>query len=164
MVDFIHYFFVKMFKALLTIATRSRVLVCSNLVSLALSLDCDSSQVYAKFMKKTINWASEESWQLLNGSTTVYSSPSLTNSETRTIETCLTATTNNQYILRMKDTANDSWSDGAWLEIYGVNGNLALKVMMTEGSTETMNLSLYALSTRTRSGSTTRMLMATGRM
>ena len=108
------------------------------------SITCGSDKVYAKFVKKTTNWASEESWQILDGTAVLYTSPSLTNSQTRMIETCLTATTNSQYVLKMKDTASDSWSNGAWMEIYGVNGNLALKVMMTEGREETVNLSLYA--------------------
>lgn len=62
----------------------------------------------------------------------------------RTIETCLTASTNSQYVLRMLDSGNVAWSSGAWLEVYGVNGNLALKVMMTETSQESVNMSLYA--------------------
>ena len=113
-------------------------------MSLALSLECESSKVYAKFVKKTANWAGEESWQILNGATVIYTSPSLSNYATRTIETCLTASANSQYTLKMKDTANDAWSDGAFLEIYGINNNLAFKVMMTAGREETMNLSLYA--------------------
>ena len=113
-------------------------------MSLALSLDCESSQVYAKFVKKTANWAGEESWQILNGATVIYTSPSLSNYAIRTIETCLTASANSQYTLKMKDTAGDAWSDGAFLEIYGINNNLAFKVMMTAGREETMNLSLYA--------------------
>ena len=100
-------------------------------MSLALSLDCDSSKVYAKFVKTTKSWPGEESWQILNGGSVIYTSPSLSGNTVRTIETCLTASANSQYTLKMKDTASDSWSNGAWLEIYGVNGNLALKVMMT---------------------------------
>ena len=113
-------------------------------MSLALSLDCESSQVYAKFVKKTVDWAGEESWQILNGTTVIYTSPSLSNYAIRTIETCLTASANSQYTLKMKDTGNDAWSNGAFLEIYGINNNLAFKVMMTAGREETMNLSLYA--------------------
>ena len=108
------------------------------------SVSCSDGQVYVRFVKKTEHYSSEESWQLLSGSSTIYTSPSLKNSQTRTIETCLTATTNNQYTLKMKDSFGDSWSNGAWLEIYGVNDNLALKVMMTEKREETTNLSLYA--------------------
>ena len=39
----------------------------------------------------------------------------------------------------MKDSGNT-----AWLEVYGVNGNRALKVMMTETAQEDVNMSLYA--------------------
>ena len=57
----------------------------------------------------------------------------------RTIETCLATSTNNQYVLRMQDSGNT-----AWLEVYGVNGNQMLKVMMTETTQEDVNMSLYA--------------------
>ena len=110
----------------------------------ARSVSCSGSRVYAKFVKKTLSWASEESWQVLGGSLTLYSSPSLGDSQTYTIETCLTATSNHQFTLRMMDSYGDSWSNGAWLEIYGVNDNLALKVMMTESIMEDVNFSLYA--------------------
>ena len=39
----------------------------------------------------------------------------------------------------MQDSGNT-----AWLEVYGVNGNRTLKVMMTETAQEDVNMSLYA--------------------
>lgn len=47
-----------------------------------------------------------------------------------------------QDIFRMKNHRN-AWSDSVWLEIKGVNGNLVLKVLMTENSIEMVILSLY---------------------
>ena len=74
-----------------------------------------------------------------DNSSLVYTSPSLLNNDVRTIETCLAASTNSQYVLRMQDSDNT-----AWLEVYGVNGNRTLKVMMTETTQEDTNMSLYA--------------------
>ena len=71
----------------------------SSIVALALSLDCDSNQNYLKIIKKTGSWANEESFEIRNGNTALYTSPSLTNNQVRTIETCLTSTTNSIYTL-----------------------------------------------------------------
>ena len=107
-------------------------------------ITCDSDKVYAKITKVTKDWANEESFKIFSGETIVYTSPSLQNSATRTLETCLPASTNNQYRLEMYDSQNDSWADGAWLSIEGINGNLAFKGMMTEASTEIFPISLYS--------------------
>ena len=114
------------------------------LAVLAASLDCTSSQVYVKITKKTASWANEESFKILSGSITVYTSPSLTNNQERVIEVCLTSSTNNQYTLQMSDTAGDSWSDGAYIMMEGINGNIVYKAMMTESRTQTEPLSLYS--------------------
>ena len=116
----------------------------SYVVAVALSIDCESNQVYLKIMKKTGNWANEESFVISAGGAAIYTSPSLSVSEVRTLEVCLTASTNSQYSLEMKDTYGDSWTDGGWIELYGINGNMAFKGMMTEGRTETHLFSLYA--------------------
>ena len=31
----------------------------------------------------------------------------------------------------MRDSANDAWTDGAWIQIEGMNGNIVYKGMMT---------------------------------
>ena len=95
-------------------------------------------------MKKTGSWASEESFVISAGGTTAYTSPTLTNSETRTLEVCLPSSTNSQYSLEMKDSYGDSWTDGGWIELYGINGNMAFKGMMVESRTETHLFSLYS--------------------
>ena len=93
-----------------------------------------------------------------DNSSLVYTSPSLLNNDVRTIETCLATSTNNQYVLRIQDSGNT-----AWLEVYGVNGNRTLKVMMTETTQEDVNMSLYAPSTRTRNGNSVHRLRVSGR-
>ena len=60
-----------------------------------------------------------------------------------TIQTCLNSTTNNQYTLRMI-AGSITWEKGTWLEVYGVNGNRALKVFMVGRSSESLPFSLYA--------------------
>ncbi len=92
----------------------------SRVAVFASALDCSSNQVYTKITKKTASFASEESFTIYSGSTVVYSSPSLTNNEERVIEVCLSGSTNHQYTLEMSDTYGDSWSDGAWIKLFGV--------------------------------------------
>ncbi|KNB41501.1 hypothetical protein JH06_5108 [Blastocystis sp. subtype 4] len=111
---------------------------------LAFALDCSSNQVYTKITKKTGYYANEESFKIYSGSTEVYTSPSLTNSEERVIEVCLSASTNYQYSLEMTDSYGDSWSDGAWIKFESINGNVVYKAMMTAGSSQTEPLSLYS--------------------
>ena len=100
--------------------------------------------MYVKIMKKTTNYASEESFKILSGSTVAYTSPTLVDNQVRTLEVCLPASTNSQYSLEMNDSYGDSWTDGGWIEVYGINGNMAFKGMMAEGRTETHPISLYA--------------------
>ena len=116
----------------------------SVLAVLAFALDCSSNQVYTKITKKTGYYANEESFKIYSGSTEVYTSPSLTNSEERVIEVCLSASTNYQYSLEMTDSYGDSWSDGAWIKFESINGNVVYKAMMTAGSSQTEPLSLYS--------------------
>ena len=97
-----------------------------------------------KIIKKTLSWASEESFQILSGSQTLYTSPSLVNSEERTLETCLTAAANNQYTLKMKDSFGDSWSSGAWIELYSINDNIIFKGFMDQVREQDVPFSLYS--------------------
>ena len=64
-------------------------LVISLIVIIASALDCPSNQVYTKITKKTRSFSSEESFRIYSGSTVVYTSPSLTDSDEREIEVCL---------------------------------------------------------------------------
>ena len=118
----------------------------SLVVALAASqdIDCPSTAVYAKITKVTKAYANEESFKILDGTTEVYTSPSLVANEVRVLETCLPVSTNNQYTLQMEDNCGDSWSDAAWISIEGINGNLVLKYMMIAGFVETVNFSLYS--------------------
>ena len=103
-------------------------------MSIALSdLSCSSGQTYVKFVKICGgSYAYEESFEVYSGSTLLYTSPTFANNEERTIEKCLTSTTNDQYTVKMIDGYGDSWYDGAYLAIYGVSGNVVFKSFLTD--------------------------------
>ena len=81
-------------------------------------------------------YASEESFVVTSGSTVVFTSPALADVEDRTFELCLPNEANDLFSLTMLDQMVDSWSDGAWILIKGVNDNTVLKTMMSELSWE----------------------------
>ena len=114
-------------------------------MSIALSdLSCSSGQTYVKFVKICgSSYAYEESFEVYSGSTLLYTSPTFADNGERTIEQCLTSSTNNQYTLKLIDSYGDSWYDGAYLAIYGVSGNLVFKNMLTTSKEETHQFSLY---------------------
>ena len=112
------------------------VLACSELT-------CQNGKLYAKITKKTAGSASQESFQILSGTTVLYTSPSLVNNEERELEVCLDPTTTGMYSLLMKDTSS-YWTNGAWIQIEGINGNLVFKGMMVASKTETYQFSLYS--------------------
>ena len=99
--------------------------------------------MYVKFTKKSMTWASEESFKIYDGSTLLQTSPTFENSATREIESCLTASTNNQYTLTLLDSYGDSWTSGSWLKIEGKHGNAVFKNYLTAKSSESYTLSLY---------------------
>ena len=97
-----------------------------------------------KFIKNNgDSFADEEVFEVYDGSTLLYTSPQFANNEVRTIEQCLTSTTNYQYILKMTDGYGDSWDSGSFLTIYGQYGNVVFKNMLTDSKEETHQFSLY---------------------
>ena len=114
-------------------------------MSIALSdITCSSGQTYVKFVKKCgDSYAYEESFEVYSGSTLLYTGDDFADNEERTIEQCLTSSTNNQYTLKMIDDYGDSWYNGAYLTVYGQYGNVVFKNLMTAGDEETHQLSLY---------------------
>ena len=110
------------------------------------TLDCEAGQVYVKVTKKSMSWASEESYKILSGSQVLVTSQPFANNEQRSDEYCLTASTNNQYVFNMHDSFNtigDSWSSGAWASVAGIYGNVVFKGFMIENGDENFALSLY---------------------
>ena len=107
------------------------------------TITCEDGKVYVSITKKCTSYASEESYQILSGSSVLVTSASFADNEERTNEYCLTASTNNQYTFKMIDQYGDSWSSGSWVMISGLYGNVVFKNYMTKGSEEAVTLSLY---------------------
>lgn len=112
-------------------------------MSIALSIDCENGQVYAKVVKKTTSWAKEESFTLSAGQTVVFTSPLLVNNQERELEVCLPPTTNSIYTITMKDSGSDSWNDRAWIMVKDAHDIIAIKYIMTAKSVETVVFSMY---------------------
>ena len=116
------------------------IVVISEVVQ---ALTCPESQNYAKITKITKLMAVEESFRVLSGTTVLYTSPSLEDNSQRVLEICLEKTFNSQYRLQMNDSGGDSWSDGAWISIEGINGNTVFKQMMSAVTSEEYPFSLH---------------------
>ena len=114
------------------------------------SLDCEAGKVYVRVTKKCMDWADEESYQILNGSRVLAAASQFSDNELRNSEFCLTATTNNQYTFNMHDAYGDSWSGGSWVSVSGIYGNIVFKGFMTESVEEDFALSLYYPITKTQ--------------
>ena len=67
-------------------------------------LICPDDKVYVAVTKQSATYADEESYMILSGTTELVTSQPFAINELRTDEYCLTASTNNQYTFRMKDT------------------------------------------------------------
>ena len=93
--------------------------------------------------KRSKNHANEESYQILSGATVLKTSDTFVNHERRMDEYCLTATTNNQYTFKIIDSYGDSWTNGAWVSVAGIYGNVVLKATLVEKREEEFALSLY---------------------
>ena len=76
-------------------------------------------------------------------SSLLYTSPSFSSDQTKTMERCLSSSTNNQYTITLLDSWGDSWSSGSYLTIYGKYGNVVFKNFLTASSQETFQFSLY---------------------
>ena len=107
-------------------------------------MNCSEGTDYVRIVKKTLSYGNEESFSITDGTNTLYSSPSLSSNEERELETCLTKTTNSQYELHVRDSVSDSWSDGAWIALYGVDGNIVFKNLMSERTSQIYTFSLYS--------------------
>ena len=107
------------------------------------TLTCNNGEVYVSVTKKCMSWGTEESYKILNGATELKTSAPFANNEQRTDEYCLTATTNNQYTFKIIDSYGDSWTNGAWVSVAGIYGNVVLKATLVEKREEEFALSLY---------------------
>ena len=104
---------------------------------------CNNGEVYVAVTKKCTGWGTEESYKILNGATVLKTSAAFASNEQRTDEYCLTATTNNQYTFKIIDSVGDSWTNGAWVSVAGIYGNVVLKTTLVAKREEEYALSLY---------------------
>ena len=106
---------------------------CSFLVILSYLIQCSSDQEHTNISKKTSYVASKESFEIVSGSSVLFSSPPFSNNQQYVYEICLNTSSNHIFTLVMGDSSG-TWSSGAWIEIEGMNGNIVYKGMMTEWS------------------------------
>ena len=93
----------------------------------------------------TTYYASEESFEIVSGSSVLFTSPPFSNyAQQYVYEVCLKSSSNHIFTLVMKCSQNRRWSSGTWIEIEGMNGNIVYKGMMTEGRVQTEQFSLYS--------------------
>ena len=118
-------------------------ILLSFLVILSYSIQCSSNQDYVKITMKTSYSAASESFEIVSGSSTLFTSPPFSNNQQYVYEVCLNASSNHIFTLVMGDSSG-TWSSGAWIEIEGMNGNIVYKGMMTERSVQTEQFSLYS--------------------
>ena len=111
-------------------------------MAVVFSLDCTETENYVKIIKKSERYADEEAFAVKYGTTTLIQSITLTSQTTQTFEYCIAKNPKNLYTLELIDTANDSWTNGAWIEIRGIYDNVVFKNMMIASGKETYDLSL----------------------
>ena len=103
-------------------------------------LQCNKGEDYLLMVKKTRTNAFYEEFTIEDGtSNSLFVSPEFYDNETRVMETCIKANEDHRYELRI--SYQTQWSSGAWLELYGINGNMVLKVAESFRSSD---FSLYA--------------------
>ena len=94
-------------------------------------------------MKSGMSRADQESFKVYSGSFLLYTGSGFVNGEIRTIEQCLTSSTNDQYILELLDSSGNSWSSGSDLAIYGKYGNAVFKSSLCRTNRKAYSFSLY---------------------
>ena len=100
--------------------------------------------MYARVIKKTTKWASEESFTISAGNNVEFTSPKLSDNSERLFEICFPITSNHLYTLTMKDSSKDSWSSGAWIAIKDANDYTVFKGIMAFTDIEMYDFALYS--------------------
>ena len=104
---------------------------------------CDTGKTFARFYMVCKNFCNEQSFTVSSGSATIYSSPVFVNFETSDTSDCLTASSDNQYVLTLSDSYGDSWTSGSYLTIYGEYGNAFFKGYLTTNTEDVLTLSMH---------------------
>ena len=74
-------------------------ILLSFLVILSYSIQCSSNQDYVKITKYTGTYPNRESFEIVSGSSTLFTSPSFSNNKQYVYEVCLNASSNHIYTL-----------------------------------------------------------------
>ena len=92
------------------------------------SIQCSSNQDYVKITKKTSTYPNRESFEIVSGSSTLFTSPSFSNRYQQYVyEVCLNASSNHIYTLIMKDSDIDGWYGFGWISMNDINDNTIFK-------------------------------------
>ena len=116
------------------------------MIVIALVDSCESDEYEIRVEKKTLLYASEESYQITYNNILLAESEPFTNNAVRSYYHCIKKYSDGMYTLVMKDrytlftfvmySAGDSWSLGAYIRILGPDGQLVYLGFMTEDSLE----------------------------
>ena len=119
-------------------------ILLSFIVILSYSIQCSSNQDYVKITKYTGNYPSRESFSIVSGSSTLFTSPSFSNQNQQDVyEVCLNASSNHIYTLIMKDSDSDGWN--GWISMNDINDNTIFKNFMRGGvRQESYQFALYS--------------------
>ena len=122
------------------------------LLAITQSLTCKENQQHVKVVKKSTVKAREESVEIWNpNEELLFTGENYADGELREDEVCLDNSV--VFTLVMKDSHEDGWSDGSYVEIITENGNSATKSFITsreggsisaEGQQETIQFTLYS--------------------
>ncbi|KAK8808957.1 hypothetical protein WA171_001086 [Blastocystis sp. BT1] len=119
-----------------------RIIVVLLLVGLVYGIECAPNEVYVNITKRSLLFAKEESFQLFGGDLLLYSSPLFEDNQEQVLEVCLPFSVSSLYCLKLLDTGNDGWSNGAWIVIRDMTGGIVIETIMTEKSVEIVQFSL----------------------
>ena len=124
-------------------------ILLSFLVILSYSIQCSSNQDYVKITKYTGYDPNRESFEIVSGSSTLFTSPSFSYAKQHYVyEVCLNASSNHIYTLIMKDSASQGWvglSFGGWISMNDINDNTVFKNFIRNGvRQESYQFGLYS--------------------
>lgn len=93
---------------------------------------------------KTSYSAASESFEIVSGSSTLFTSPPFSNNQQYVYEVCLNASSNHIYTLIMKDSDIDGRYGFGWISMNDINDNTIFKNTMVRGSEESNQFGLYS--------------------
>ena len=107
-------------------------------------LFCPLGQTYMRFLKRSGDLeASDEIFQIYQGSTLLYRDSGVTNNEVRISEQCFASSANDQYQVELFGSNGNSWHSGSSLTIYGMYGNAVFKSFLADSGKNITSVSLY---------------------